>query len=457
MQDNNTKKHRILVIDDEEAIRELLKETLELSGYLCDAVGSGKEGLRRLRGRDQFHLVITDVRLPGMSGLEVLDLVGRKYPFVPVIIITGFATIESTKEAMRRGAVDYIPKPFTTGSVVSSVDKAIRSSHIQTRSWAQPQIVYESRCMEEVMNLVQRVARTGSTVLITGESGTGKELVARAIHHMSARSTQQFISVNSGALPEGLLESELFGHVKGAFTGAVTTSLGRFQVADGGSLFLDEIGNMSTAMQVKLLRVLQNGEFSPVGSSNILTTDTRMIAATNVNLREAVENNLFREDLYYRLNVIEIDLPPLRQRTDDILPLAEHFLNHLSGAAGVAGFILSADAASALLAYSWPGNVRELENTMERAVVMCENGFIEVTDLPSRLIRSDGTSSALGPEHGNIDLNSVLENIEKHYIQNALKENHGNKTNAARVLGLKRTTLLARMAKLGIPSDLGRE
>jgi len=457
MQDNNTKKYRVLVIDDEEAIRDLLQETLELSGYLCNTAANGREGLRRLRGKDEYHLVITDVRLPGMSGLEVLDLVGRKYPFIPVIIITGFATIESTKEAMRRGAVDYIPKPFTTGSVVSSVDKAIRSSHLQYRNRAQPQIIYESHRMEEVMNLVQRVARTNSTVLITGESGTGKELIARAIHRISMRSSQQFISVNSGALPEGLLESELFGHVKGAFTGAITTSLGRFQVADGGTLFLDEIGNMSRAMQVKLLRVLQNGEFSPVGSSNLMTTDTRLIAATNLNLSEAVRNNQFREDLYYRLNVIEIDLPPLRQRTDDILPLAEHFLYHLSGSSDSDEFILSADAASALLAYSWPGNVRELENTMERAAVMCENGFIELGDLPSRLIHRVDTSSGTSLAPGNIDLNAVLENIEKHYILNALKLNRGNRTNAAKVLGLKRTTLLARIAKLGIPADIGRE
>jgi len=459
MSDNNTKKFRVLVIDDEPAIQSILKETLELSGFLCEVAGSGKEGLRKLRGKDTFHLVITDIRLPDISGLDVLDLIGRKYPFVPVIIITGFATIESTKEAMRRGAVDYIPKPFTTGAVVSAVDRAIRSSQIRSRDRSLPQIVYESAPMEQVMRLVQRVSRTESTVLITGESGTGKELVARAIHRMNRRSSQQFISVNSGALPEGLLESELFGHVKGAFTGAITTSLGRFQVADGGTLFLDEIGNMSRAMQVKLLRVLQDGEFSPVGSSDVMTTDTRLIAATNANLREAVEEDRFREDLYYRLNVIEIDIPPLRERTDDILPLAEHFLNGISGSSGAGSYILGAEAASALLSYTWPGNVRELENTMERAAVMCEDGFITLADLPERLHPPRGGVTGGAPEAapGNFALDSVLSNIEKRYIMNALMEHHGNRSTAAQVLGLKRTTLLARISRLGIPPDFGKE
>lgn len=458
MSDNNTKKYSILVIDDEESVREILQETLELSGYLCEAVGSGKEGLKKLRGSKTFHLVITDIRLPDISGLDLLEMMGRKYPFVPVIVITGYATIESTKEAMRRGAADYIPKPFTSGSVISSVDRAIRSSQIRYRDRGLPQIIYESQPMEQIMQLVQKVSRTESTVLISGESGTGKELIARAVHRMSRRSTQQFITVNSGALPEGLLESELFGHMKGAFTGAVTTSLGRFQVADGGTLFLDEVGNMSRAMQVKLLRVLQNGEFSPVGSSDVLTTDTRLIAATNIDLAQAVKDDRFREDLYYRLNVIEIELPPLRDRTDDILPLAEHFLNSLSGSAGSGSYILSADATAALLSYSWPGNVRELENTMERASVMCENGFIEVGDLPERLLRTrDRTSRGSGSSPGSINLDSVLSNIEKRYILNALMENRGNRTEASRVLGLKRTTLLARMKRLGIPSDFGKE
>jgi two-component system, NtrC family, response regulator AtoC len=458
MNDNHTKKFRVLVIDDEFSIRDVLKETLELSGFLCDAVSSGKEGLKALRGKEIYHLVITDIRLPDISGLDVLDLMGRKYPFIPVIIITGFATIESTKEAMRRGAVDYIPKPFTSGSVVSAVDKAIRSSQIRSKDRSLPQIIYESTAMEQVMRMVQRVSRTDSTVLITGESGTGKELVARAVHRMSKRSTQQFISVNSGALPEGLLESELFGHVKGAFTGAITTSLGRFQVADGGTLFLDEVGNMSRAMQVKLLRVLQDGEFSPVGSSDVLTTDSRLIAATNVDLRKAVAETQFREDLFYRLNVIEINLPPLRERTDDILPLAEHFLNGISGSAGSGSYILSADAASALLSYSWPGNIRELENTMERAAVMCEDGFIDAGDLPERLLPPGGRAGrGSRPAPGDIDLDSVLANIEKRYIMNALMENRGNRTDAAKVLGLKRTTLLARMSKLGLAPDFGKE
>ncbi|MCK4671745.1 MAG: sigma-54-dependent Fis family transcriptional regulator, partial [Candidatus Aegiribacteria sp.] len=277
---NNTKKSRILVIDDEISITSSLKRTLELSEYQCDTANCGRDALRKLRAENTFDLIITDIRLPDISGIEILDIVRRKYPFLPVIVITGFASIESTKEAIRKGALDYLPKPFTSGALISAVKQALRSSTKRCQYKDLYQIVYQSTSMEDIMDMVTRVGRTESTILITGESGTGKELVARAIHRNSRRSTQQFVTVNSGAIPEGLLESELFGHVKGAFTGAITTSHGRFHVADGGSLFLDEVGNMSLAMQVKLLRVLQDGEFSPVGSSDVVKTDVRLVAAT---------------------------------------------------------------------------------------------------------------------------------------------------------------------------------
>ena len=456
MNSNNTKNNRILVIDDEVHITSLLKETLELSGYICDTAECGKEGLRKLRESNGYDLLITDIRLPDISGLEILELAGKKYPFLPVIVITGFATIESTKTALRMGAMDYIPKPFTTGTVLSAVNSAIHASFTRVRGRRFRKMVYRSHIMEQVMELVSKIAKTDSTILVTGESGTGKELIARAIHSNSLRSTQPFISVNSGALPEGLLESELFGHVKGAFTGATSTNHGRFRVADGGTLFLDEVGNMSPAMQVKLLRVLQDGEFSPVGSSDIFTTDVRVITATNINLEDAMSKNEFREDLYYRLNVIEVHVPPLRHRTDDILPLAEHFLSKQMGSGKRDSCALSSNSASILLSYRWPGNVRELENAMERAWVLCENSVILPKDLPGRMIPSADKPPEMHPSGDGIQLDSLLDNIEKHYIINALKRSKGNKTHAAGLLGLKRTTLLARIKSLGIVKDTGR-
>jgi DNA-binding NtrC family response regulator len=457
MSNNNTKINRILVIDDEEFITTLLQDTLQISGYLCDTAFCGKEGLCKLRKENNYDLLITDIRLPDISGLEILEIVGKKYPFMPVIVITGFASIENTKKALRMGAVDYIPKPFTPGTVLSAVSKAINSSSGWRKDRTLRKIIYRGPLMENVMSLVTKVAKTDSTILVTGESGTGKELVARAIHSNSLRSTQPFVSVNSGALPEGLLESELFGHVKGAFTGATATTHGRFHIADGGTLFLDEVGNMSLAMQVKLLRVLQDGEFSPVGSSEVIVTDVRLLAATNMNLEEAMSKNEFREDLYYRLNVIEIHVPPLRQRTDDILPLAEHFLSGLMGPEKRDPSVLSSSAASILLSYRWPGNVRELENTMERAWVLCENNVIKPEDLPERMLPFHDNSPYLHSKSNGIQLDSLLENIEKHYIISALNQSKGNRTQAARALGLKRTTLLARISNFKITKDTGRD
>lgn len=456
MSNNNTKKNRILVIDDDEHIISLLKDTLQLSGYICDSAARGKEGLLKLRSKTDYDLLITDIRIPDISGLEILEIVGRKYPFLPVIVITGFSTVNNTKTALRMGAVDYLSKPFSSETILSSVSNAIHSSFGRTKGKRIRRIVYRSHLMEQVMDFVDRVAKTDSTILVTGESGTGKELIARAIHSNSLRSTQPFVSVNSGALPEGLLESELFGHIKGAFTGAITTTHGRFHIADGGTLFLDEVGNMSPTMQIKLLRVLQEGEFTPVGSSRVISTDVRLITATNLNLEDAMSRNEFREDLYYRLNVIEIHIPPLRQRTDDILPLAEHFLSRLMGPGKRDSSVLSSSSVSILLSYHWPGNVRELENAMERAWVLCENNVIKPEDLPARMLpaRNNLPNKDSSPEGIGLDL--LLENIEKHYIISALKKSKGNRAHAARFLSLKRTTLLARIKSLEIDKDTGR-
>jgi len=445
--------HRILVVDDEEAVRTTLSEMLQAGGYACTAVPGGRDALRSLRSGG-FDIVITDVRLPDMSGLDLLSIVREKYPSIPVIVITGFASVESTIGAMRRGAVDYIPKPFTRDTVMAAVELALQSgvSRGRRRSGTLSEIVYRSEGMARVVDLVRKVGRTDSTILITGESGTGKELVARAIHRMSDRADQPFVTVNSGALPEGLLESELFGHVRGAFTGAVSSFPGRFRLADGGSLFLDEIGNMSPAMQVKMLRVLQEREFTPVGGSESVHVDVRLIAATNRHLPEAVKAGDFREDLYYRIDVIDIHIPPLRERREDIIPLAEHFLARLAERRSTEPMTLSTDARVALMAYDWPGNVRELENVMERAAVLTDAPLISASQLPgpAQGQAMTGTDLPAAEFEAGFDLDSVIGGVEKFYILAALAKAGGNRSRAAALLGIKRTTLLARIKSLGL-------
>jgi DNA-binding NtrC family response regulator len=450
------KGYRILAVDDEPEILGVISGMLGTRGYRCDTAESGRQALDILR-QQQYDLLITDVRLPDVSGIDILKLVSRKYPLMPVMIITGFASIENTKEAMRLGAVDYIPKPFSAQAVLGSVENILSTPMYQARTGGTHQIIYRSRSMQEVIDLVRKVSRTDSTVLITGESGTGKELIARSLHRMSYRSGQQFVSVNSGGVPEGLLESELFGHRKGSYTGAVATTLGRFQVADGGTLFLDEVGNMSPSMQVKLLRVLQEGEFTPVGDTESMKVDIRLIAATNLNLEEAVERGSFREDLFYRLNVIDIHVPPLRHRTEDILPIAEHFLELYSGQSESERYSLTPDTAACLLAYAWPGNVRELINAIERATVLCDGYVIDAGDLPARIAGQAVLPPGEAGIEGDVELPDILGSVERRYIINALMRSGGVRAVAARMLGLKRTTLLASMKRLGIPPDTGRK
>jgi DNA-binding NtrC family response regulator len=447
--------HRVLVVDDEEAVRTTLSEMLQAGGYACSTISGGRDALKSLRSGG-FDVVITDVRLSDMSGLDLLSIIRDKYPSLPVIVITGFASIESTIGAMRRGAVDYIPKPFTREAAMAAVERALQAGGSRGRrgTGTLSEILYRSAEMGAVVDLVKRVSRTDSTILITGESGTGKELVARAIHRMSRRADQPFVTVNSGALPEGLLESELFGHVRGAFTGAVSVSLGRFRAADGGSLFLDEVGNMSPSMQVKMLRVLQEREFTPVGSSEPVRVDVRLIAATNGDMEEAVRRGEFREDLYYRMNVIEIRVPPLRMRREDILPLAGHFLEKLAAEAHVEGWSLAPDAQAALLTYDWPGNVRELENVIERATVLTECPEITVTELPARVggVTESFALPAAGPGEG-FSLSEIISSVEKFYILSALRKAGGNRSMAAGMLGMKRTTLLARIRSLSLDGE----
>jgi DNA-binding NtrC family response regulator len=449
------KSYRILVVDDEPEILEILSETLLSNGLICDTASNGKDALDRLR-TGRYDLLITDVRLPDITGLDILKHVTAKYPLMPVILITGYASIENTKQALRLGAVDYIPKPFSTRVVLSAVEKSLKASIYQVSGGKSYQILYRSSVMEGIIDLVGKVGKTDSTVLITGESGTGKELVARALHQMSYRSAQQFVGVNSGGIPEGLLESELFGHKKGSYTGAISTTLGRFQMADGGTLFLDEVGNMSPAMQVKLLRVLQDGEFTSVGGTEPQQVNVRLVTATNRNLARAVETGDFREDLYYRLNVIDIHLPPLRERREDILLLAEHCLERFSGRHQSEVYSLSSEASAILLAYNWPGNVRELENTIERATVLCNGYEITPEDFSSRITGSASMPSEGNDASGQIDLPLLVENMVRHHITEALEKSGGVRTRTAAMLGLKRTTLLAKIKKLEIPDGTGK-
>ncbi len=438
--------YRVLVVDDEPETLEFVKEVLTSKGFLCDSASSSRQALSRLRARS-YHLLITDIRLPDGSGIDIIRIAREKHPYMAAMVITGFASIEGIKEAMDLGAMDYIPKPFSMEELLLSVEGVVKKQRLRKHSSGKALIV-SSPEMKKVMKLVEKVSITDSTVLLSGESGTGKEMIARALHRMSRRSAGPFISVNSGGIPEGLLESELFGHVKGAYTGAYSTTIGHFQAAEGGTLFMDEIGNMSQPMQVKLLRALQEREITPVGSTTSIPVSTRLVSATNSNIRVEVENGTFRRDLYYRLNVFEIRIPALRERPTDIIPLAEHFLTGMRGPFG--GEKLTDKAITALLTYSWPGNVRELENVIERALILAGEGAIKLEHLPDWISEFPGSGILQTESNGMVHLDIIVNSLERHYIQKALASSGGIRSKAARMLGLKRTTLLARMKKLGI-------
>ena len=438
--------YRVLVVDDEPGVLDFIKEVLNSNGFLCDCATSTRQALSKLR-TESYHLLITDIRLPDGSGIDIIRIAREKHPYMSAMVITGFASIEGIKEAMGLGALDYIPKPFSAEELLLAVKNLIKKQRLR-KNTSGKSLILKSSAMKKVMELVKKVSTTESTVLLTGESGTGKEMIARSLHRMSRRSAGPFISVNSGGIPEGLLESELFGHVKGSYTGASSTTIGHFQAAENGTLFMDEIGNMGQPMQVKLLRAIQEREVTPVGSTAPVAINARLISATNSNIREDVESGSFRRDLYYRLNVFEIKIPSLRERPADIVPLAEHFLAKMQGP--LYRESLSDAAITALLTYSWPGNVRELENVMERAVVLAGNGRIELPHLPDWI--SDPTDGKLmqAETDGTVHLNIIVASVERHYIQKALLVSEGVRSKAAKMLGLKRTTLLARMKKLGI-------
>ncbi len=460
--------HRILVIDDEAVIREGLRQTLVLEGYQVEVAANGKAGMERLQ-KNEFSVVISDLKMPIMSGIEVLKTIQVLQPDVPVIIITGFATVDSAVDAMKNGAFEYLTKPFLPDQIIEKVEAAIKKRILnleaaqinahQTEAFLSDSFIGKSPAMQKVFQRILQVAPTNSTVLITGESGTGKELVARAIHSHSPRKEQTFVAVDCNSLPENLLESELFGHVKGSFTGATQSKPGLFMVASGGTLFLDEIANLSMATQAKLLRVLQQREVTPIGGTKATPIDIRLIAATNRSLDKMVAEGTFRDDLYFRLNIIPIELPPLRERSGDVPLLIGYFLKKFSEEIGKDIKGLSADAHLALHDYQFPGNVRELENIIERAVVLCQGDMIpsdclelpvpEATEAPTEEISAPLTSEELKEIKRKVREQAV-EPIEKAFVYAALERNNWNVTKAAEETGMLRPNFQALLKKLGI-------
>jgi len=449
-----TEKANILIIDDDESIRDSCSQVLRKEGYTAKAAKDGNEGLKFFK-QEFFHLVLLDLKLPGLDGMEILSRIKEKYPDTPVIIITGYASIESAVEAMKRGAFNYLTKPFSPDQVRIAIKKALDSrkiffENIYLREELKKKsefdmVVGKSKAMEKVLDVVKRVSSSESTVLITGESGTGKELLAREIHNHSPRNNAPFVVVDCGALVETLFESELFGHVKGSFTGAHETKHGRFEVANGGTIFLDEISNISLNIQAKLLRVIQEREITRVGSARPIKVDVRILAATNENLTELVKIGKFREELFYRLSVVPIHLPPLRERKDDTPLLVDHFLQKYNKRARKKISTISTAVKKALMEYDWPGNIRELENTIERAVVLSKGDEIELEDLVYHGISS--SSSPFHPEGGKY---KSLDELEKEYIKIVLQAERGNKSKSAKILGIDRKTLNSKVKKYKI-------
>ncbi len=457
---------RILVVDDEMIVCESCKRILEEEGYEVETALSGKEAFDKMKV-SPFDIVITDLKMPGIDGMEVLRTFRKEYPDLIIIMITGFSTVETAVEAMKLGAFDYIPKPFTPDEVSIVVKKAIEkkslmAENIYLRQELQEKygfhnIVGKSKKMQEIYRVIAKVATTDSTVLIYGQSGTGKELIARAIHFNSPRREKQFVPVDCAVLSENLLESELFGHVRGSFTGAVTTKPGLFEVADGGTVFLDEVGNISLSIQAKLLRVLQEREFTPVGGTKAKKVDIRLIAATNKDLEKMIKEETFREDLYYRLNIVPIYLPALRERQEDIPLLAVHFLKKYAEEMGKAIKGFTPEAMEKLMRYSWQGNVRELENVIERTVVMIDDEMVRVEHLilpgqqEKEILENQipMTSDELKEIKKQVREKAV-EEIERAFVLNALERHQWNVTKAAEEVGMLRPNFQALMRKYNL-------
>jgi two-component system, NtrC family, response regulator AtoC len=451
----------LLLIEDEASLREAIAEQLADHGYEVDQADSGEAAIARLADF-AYDIIITDLRLPGIDGSAVVEAAVGRYPDLIAIVVTGYGTLKDAVDAIKRGARDFVSKPFQIDELLHVLDSALeqrrlRSENAYLRAQLEERyrfegVVGKSRAMAHLFQLLETVAATNSTLLIAGETGTGKEVVARAIHHNSPRRVHRFVALNCSAIPETLLEAELFGHVRGAFTGAVANRLGRLEQAHKGTLFLDEVGTMSAALQMKLLRVLQEREFERVGDSHTTRVDVRVIAATNSDLGRMVADGLFREDLFYRLNVIPVQLPSLRERKEDIPLLVQHFLEKF-GADSVSSrpvVTVSQEVMRRLMAYAWPGNVRQLENAIERAFALSVGrSQIEVRDLPPEVqqARELALSPAITLPEDGIDLPRFVATIERELIQRSLERTGGNKERAAKLLNLKRTTLVEKLKR----------
>ncbi len=446
-------KPTILVVEDEEKHRRVLGLHLSSAGYAVKAAGSAEEGWKLAGDTD---LIITDLKLPGMDGLELLEKLKAQNSRTPVVVMSAFGTVENAVEAMKRGAVDFLPKPFSLDHLSVVVEKALEVSKLRDENrelrealghkYQFENIIGKSQAMQDIFATIMRVAPTRATVLLAGESGVGKDMIARAIHHHSPRKDRPYVKVNCTAIPENLMESELFGYEKGAFTGANISKPGKFEIADTGTVMLDEIGDVPPAIQVKLLRVLQEREFERLGSNKTQHTDVRVIAATNVDLRAALENGTFREDLYYRLNVVPMNIPPLRERKEDIPYLVEHFAKKFNGE-------ISEGAMERLVAYYWPGNVRELENVVERSVLLARSPRVEADDV--KIDTAVGRSRSSAPSDGFLPEGLTLDQFEQNLIREALRRANNNKSQAARLLGLTRNALRYRLAQMGIEEKAG--
>ena len=446
-------KTRILIIEDEEKLRRVLELHLRSAGYEVETAGSAEQGWKLA---DRAGLIVTDLRLPDYDGLELIARLRRQNTRTPVIVITAYGSVETAVEAMRRGADDFVLKPFSLDHLTTVIQKALQRRALEDenlrlreelgRRYDFRNIIGRSPAMQEIFAAIQRVAPTRATVLLCGESGTGKDLIARAIHYHSPRRDRPFVKINCSALPENLMEAELFGFEKGAFTGAVSSKPGKFELADTGTVFLDEIGDVPPSVQVKLLRVLQEREFERLGSNKTRQIDVRVIAATNQDLRAALEQGTFREDLYYRLNVVPLNLPPLRERREDIPFLAEHFVRKLAPMLGSPVEGITEAAIQKLMAYHWPGNVRELENVIERSIVLTGGSVLDADD-----IKLDTTPRARPPaEEFFLPEGMTLEEFEQAVIREALRRAGGNKSQAARMLGLTRNALRYRLSQMGL-------